>query len=79
MISIDQSEAIIRVTWPVLTNERPVLPHPLDCLPAGDQPDVLHLGDCVKEQLKPLLVVRSGEPGIREYKDCSLNSRSVLS
>ena len=38
------------------------LPHPLYCLPGCDHPGVLHLGDCVQEQLEALLVVRCGEP-----------------
>ena len=38
-------------------------PHPLYCLPGGDQPHVLHLRDGVQEQLEALPVVRRGEPG----------------
>lgn len=38
-------------------------PHPLYCLPGGDKPHVLHLGDGVQEQLEALPVVRRGEPG----------------
>ena len=38
-------------------------PHPLDGLPGGHDPYVLHFCDRVQEQLEPLLVVRCGEPG----------------
>jgi len=37
--------------------------HPLDSLPVGDQPHVLHVGDGVEEGYETLLVVRRGEPG----------------
>ena len=37
-------------------------PHPLDGLPGGHHPYVLHFCDRVQEQLEPLLVVRGGEP-----------------
>jgi len=36
--------------------------HPLDCLPVGHQPHVLHVGDGVQEGDEALLVVRRGEP-----------------
>jgi len=39
------------------------LSHPLDGLPRGDEPDIVHGSDCVQEQLKTLLVVRRCEPG----------------
>ena len=37
-------------------------PHPLDGLPGGHHPHLLHRHDRVQEQLEPLLVVRRREP-----------------
>jgi len=39
------------------------VPHPLDRLPVGDQPHILHVGDGVQEGDETFLVVRGGEPG----------------
>ena len=43
--------------------ERLRVTHPLDRLPAGDEPDVVHLGQRVQEGHEALLVVLSGHPG----------------
>ena len=48
---------VVQVSW---------VSHPLDSLPGGHNPDVLHGNDCVQEQLKTFLVMGSGEPGIQE-------------
>lgn len=39
------------------------VPHPLQRLPVGDEPHVVHGGDGVEEGDEALLVVRRGEPG----------------
>ena len=43
------------------------LPHPLNSLPGCDEPHIFHVCDRVQEQLKPFLMVRSGEPDNQWY------------
>ena len=48
------------------------IPHPLYGLPGCHHPHVLHGDDGVQEQLKPLLVMRSGEPEEDRYQTAGL-------